>query len=421
MKMRRLIAEAAVLLSLSLTLTGCGGETQQAVGGGGNHGSISLPEKIDGKTIKVLGYDGWEQEHGDIRDKLMDWYGATVEYTVVNWRDLENKLSLELVAGNTYDFTVMQHSTMLRDLAMPITQYMDMNDPIFEPTKKIMESFIYNGELYAMASIPHMEVLIYNKTMLENLGYDLPLDLYNRGEWTFDAFKKMVVGLSKEKTEDGEQLEPMSSWDVNAFLVANGTDLVVNKDGKKDFRLNFDDSKVRESLNFFREISFVNKGFVYWQGWSQANFQLGTTAMIMDRFGNKTHFVSDLSFEWDFVPWPKGNSTDENVAPGTVGTFGVPKGSKNPSGGAAYGYLFMKQDFERRKEYLKGYLTEEQVARFESLYPKIGYNWSSVCGINDINQLYYKISTGEDITKVLEELKPTWQSEMDTYQASLKR
>lgn len=351
----------------------------------------------------------------------MDWYGATVEYTVVTSQELENKLSMELVAGNTYDFTVVGHSTMLRDLALPITQYVDINDPIFEPTRKVMESFMYDGELYAMSSIPHMEVLIYNKTMLENLGYDLPLDLYNRGEWTFDALKKLVVGLSKEKTEDGEQLEPMSSWDVNAFLVANGTDLVVNKDGKKDLRLNFDDSKVRESLNFFREISFVNKGFIFWQGWSQANFQLGTTAMIMDRFGNKTHFVSDLSFEWDFVPWPKGPSADESIAPGTVGTFGVPKGSKNPSGGAAYGYLFMKQDYERRKEYLKGYLSEEQVARFESLYPKIGYNWSTDCGINDINQLYYKISDGEDITKVLEELKPTWQSEMDTYQASLKR
>lgn len=64
----------------------------------------------------------------------------------------------------------------------------------------------------------------------------------------------------------------MSSWDVNAFLVANGTDLVVNKDGKKDLRLNFDDSKVRESLNFFREISFVNKGFIFWQGWSPGEF-----------------------------------------------------------------------------------------------------------------------------------------------------
>lgn len=420
-RIKVLAGVCAMTAGLVLGLGGCSEATTTSGGSGGDHGSISLPEKIEGDTIKVLGYDGWEQEHGDIRDKLMEWYGATVEYTVVDSAELQNKLSIDLVAGTTYDFTVVDHSLMLRDLAMPITQYVDTSDPIFEPTKQIMESLTYDGELYAMSSIPHMEVLIYNKTLLENLGYELPLDLYNRGEWTFDTMKQMILDLSQEKTEDGEALEPFSSWDLNAFLVANGTDLVVNKDMKKDFQLNFDDSRVRESLNYLRDISFVNKGFVYWQGWSQANFQLGTTAMIMDRFGNKTHFVSDLSFEWDFVPWPAGPSADENLAPGTVGTFGVPKGSKNPTGGVAYGYLFMKQDYERRQEYLRGYLTEEQVERFEALYPKIGYNWSSCCGLTDMNQIFYKISAGEDVTKVLEELRPTWQAEIDTYKASLKR
>ena len=43
-------------------------------GGSGNGGSgkaeiksVSLPEKLDGSVIKILAYDGWEQEHADIR------------------------------------------------------------------------------------------------------------------------------------------------------------------------------------------------------------------------------------------------------------------------------------------------------------------------------------------------------------------
>ena len=212
---------------------------------------------------------------------------------VVNSAELENKLSLELVANNTYDFMPVGQSTMLRDLCIPITKYVDQDDPIFASTKSIMDTFILDGELYAMSSIPHMEIVIYNKTLLDNLGYETPLEMYNRGEWTFDNMKKLVVDLSKEKTPEGEKLVPLSGWDYTGFLVANGTDLVTNS-GVKDFKLNFEDTKVRESLNFLREIAYVNKGFEFWQGWSQANFQLGTTAMVIDRFGNKTHFVSDL-------------------------------------------------------------------------------------------------------------------------------
>ena len=423
MKKRKILS--VVLLAAmvgSVFLTGCGepAPSESGTAGTDNHGSVSLPKEIDGKTIKVIGYDGWEQEHGEIRQKLKDWYNATVEYTVVDSAELENKLSLDLVANITYDFMPVGQSTMLRDLCIPITKYVDQNDPIFASTKAIMNTFILDGELYAMSSIPHMEIVIYNKTLLENLGYETPLELYNRGEWTFDSMKKLVVDLSKEKTPEGEDLVPLSAWDYTGFLVANGTDLVTNS-GVKDFKLNFEDTRVRESLNFLREIAYVNKGFEFWQGWSQANFQLGTTAMVIDRFGNKTHFVSDLYFDWDFVPWPAGPSADENIAPGTIGTFGVPKGSKNPSGGAAYGYLFMKQDFEKRREYLQGYLTDEQVERFESLYPKISTTWSTNCGIQKIDELFWEIGKGTDVTKVLEQFKPKWQSDIDTYKASLKR
>ena len=261
MKKRKVVSVVLLAVMIgTIALTGCGdtGTSESGASGTGNHGSVSLPKEIDGKTIKVIGYDGWEQEHGEIRQKLKEWYNATVEYTVVNSAELENKLSLELVANNTYDFMPVGQSTMLRDLCIPITKYVDQDDPIFASTKSIMDTFILDGELYAMSSIPHMEIVIYNKTLLDNLGYETPLEMYNRGEWTFDNMKKLVVDLSKEKTPEGEKLVPLSGWDYTGFLVANGTDLVTNS-GVKDFKLNFEDTKVRESLNFLREIAYVNK------------------------------------------------------------------------------------------------------------------------------------------------------------------
>ena len=117
---------------------------------------------------------------------------------------------------------------------------------------------------------------------------------------------------------------------------------------------------------------------------------------------------------------PTGYSGSEDVTPGTVALYGVPVGSTNPSGGAAYAYLFCKQDYERRKEYLAGYLTPEQVTRFEALYPKITREYDIV-GLDNTDQLIWDIADGADVTSTLESYKTKWQSELDTYTAALPK
>ena len=367
--------------------------------------------------IKILAYDGWEQEHADIRKQLKDWYGASVEYTVVDNKDMKNKLAVDLAANITYDMMPMSADLILNNLATPITKYVDLNEDIFKDYKKISDFVTFNGEVYGMPSVPNMEVIIYNKTLIENLGYDLPLDLYKQGKWNWDTFKRLTTSLCREKTADGDAISAFSSWDTNIFLKANNSGFVKWTDHK--YALNLDDNKLREALNYFQSLSTVG-AFTGWQGWSQADFQLGTMAMCVDRFGNKTHFVSDLTFDWDFVPFPTGYSGDENVAPGTIATYGVPKGSSNPSGGAAYAYLFCKQDFERRKQYLKGYLTDEQVERFESLYGKISKDYDTI-GIENTDALIWDVLSGADITATLESYKTKWQGELDAYTAALPK
>ena len=60
------------------------------------------------------------------------------------------------------------------------------------------------------------------------------------------------------------------------------------------------------------------------------------------------------------MPFPVGPSGDKDSTPGTVGFYGIGEGAKNPTGGAAYIYLFCRQDYLKRGEYLRSYFTEEQ-------------------------------------------------------------
>ena len=68
---RWLMGAAAAALLLTMT-AGCGDKGGQSGGGSGKLpiNSVSLPEKLDGDVIKILGYAGWEAEHEEIRKIL---------------------------------------------------------------------------------------------------------------------------------------------------------------------------------------------------------------------------------------------------------------------------------------------------------------------------------------------------------------
>ena len=55
---------------------------------------------------------------------------------------------------------------ILNNLATPITKYVDLNEDIFKDYKKVGDFVTFNGEVYAMPSVPNMEVIIYNKTLI---------------------------------------------------------------------------------------------------------------------------------------------------------------------------------------------------------------------------------------------------------------
>ena len=103
MSIKKTAAVLSVLCIALSCLAGCGGDSGSGGSGKATIDSVSLPEKLDGNVIKILAYDGWEQEHADIRKQLKDWYGATVEYTVVDDKEMKNKLAVDLAANITYD------------------------------------------------------------------------------------------------------------------------------------------------------------------------------------------------------------------------------------------------------------------------------------------------------------------------------
>lgn len=421
MKTKQWLTCAAAALMMTSLFVGCGTQSDSSGAGNGKLPikSVSLPEKLDGNEIRILGYAGWEGEQEEIRKILKDAYNVDVKYTVLtNWQDNENKIATELAAGNAFDLVITGKSLFDNGLVQPIDQYFDLEDPIFKNMNNAIETMrMKDGKLYGITSTTYPQVIVYNKTLFENNGLEDPLECYNNGTWTFDKFKEACSVLASQEGANGKKKYAFSSWDPSNFLTANGTYYVKNVDGK--VTLNLDDPKLTESLKYFRDLGFTQKSFTTWQGWSFSDFESGQLAMIMDRFGNKTA-STDFKFDWDFVPFPQGPSGSKDQTPGTVGFYGVGKGAKNPSGGAAYIYLFCRQDYLKRGEYLRGYFTEEQAKRYEELQNKV-LPVPPLDGIKNPDKLMYDILAGGDVAAKVEEVRPVWQAAINDYEKGLNK
>jgi ABC-type glycerol-3-phosphate transport system substrate-binding protein len=101
--------------------------------------------------------------------------------------------------------------TVLEDAAAgiePIDSIIDWNDPKWADVKDIADSLIYKGEHYIAPlgyAFSDTQVLMYNKSLVEEEGLEDPYELYLKGEWDWDHFTGMMnefVSRCKEKGVD---------------------------------------------------------------------------------------------------------------------------------------------------------------------------------------------------------------------------
>lgn len=114
-----------------------------------------------------------------------------------------------------------------------------------------------------------------------------------------------------------------------------------------------------------------------------------------------------------------GPSGDKDSTPGTVASTGSGRGPRTPPAGAAYIYLFCRQDYLKRGEYLRSYFTEEQAKLYEELQGKVEAV-PDLDGITDPDNLMYDIMGGADVAAKVQEYKPVWQAKLDDYAKALK-
>ena len=126
-------------------------------------------------------------------------YGGTIEYIPTTWNSRFTDLSTNLLGGTGIDFIAGGDLDSFpkgvpNGQFDPYDQYVDFDGELWGSVKALNDQFKLGDSHYLMATMATPgEVVIYNRSTIDALGFEDPAALLESGEWTWEKFKTMLT------------------------------------------------------------------------------------------------------------------------------------------------------------------------------------------------------------------------------------
>lgn len=126
-----------------------------------------------------------------------DTYGGKIVYNQTTWDGRFDDLATAIVADQSPDIFPYEWiafpSGIMKGQYQPIDDIVDWTDPKWAGMLDEADAYLYKGQHYiAPYEIIESLLLIYDRTLIQEEGLPDPYELYENGEWTWDAFKSMM-------------------------------------------------------------------------------------------------------------------------------------------------------------------------------------------------------------------------------------
>lgn len=336
-KKKSLFSMFAVMMSLVVVLSACGGKDN--AGNSGNTGSTG--EKTESKQISFMFRGGPEEQkayEATVKKFEADNPGVKVKIITTTGDQYATKLKAAITGKSVPDvfyfdpgdLRAYANGGVLKD----ITEY--VSDVKFDNIWKYgVDSYRYDGETVGQGSIYGLPkdvgpfALGYNKAMFEAAGIPLP---DKDKPYTWDEFIKVNQQLTKDNNGDGKIDQYGTGFNVNwalqAFVWSNGADWL----DETNTKVTIDDPKFAEALQYFADMQNVYKitpsiedaatldTYQRWMKGELAFFPVGPWDLAT---------YETLPFDYDLIPYPAGSTGKSATFVGSLG-IGVSNTSKSP-------------------------------------------------------------------------------------------
>ncbi len=308
-----------------------------------------LTGTLENKTIKWMANwdinpDGTGKKTPVELETFQSHYGGKVEFHNVDWNSRYDQLANAINGGEGIDFFPASDldafpKGAIKEMFVPIDDYIDFNEPAFAPMKETMDKFVWKGKHYVIVNSVSGDncVVIYNRDTFEENGLDDPAKLFKEGKWDWDAFQKQ---LQQFVDPDNGQYG-IDGWWFEAGLSATcGVPYIGIEDGK--LVNNLKDPAIERLQNWMYTLGTTNCVAIgvgdY--GWDAHASYIGEGKTLFYPCGawamyNDT-WKKDFGENAMFVPMPKDPNSDKYTIPCGLDGYVMVKGGQNPEGVAIF-------------------------------------------------------------------------------------
>ncbi len=313
-------------------------------------------------VVKYLGYFDINDDHKSAKTVAVfnsEQYGGEIQWiSCPNGAAYFEQLGVLIAADDSPDLMLGEPLAfpygITKNMFEPLDEYLDINDPVWADMKDVIDSKAYKGVHYYF---PHRLTtdfaLNYNKKTIQDAGLKDPYELYKNGEWTWDAWRQMMIDFCNQ---DDENIGFYGTDTViDGFFMTTGLPLIgLNPDGSA--QNNIASPEITKAVDYLAEMG--RSGLLYpsshphgdwvspqvWAPVSDKILFLGmepewTYQAATEEIQNQTgvdNDIFDTVSDFAFVPFPKAPDTDSYYQ--GIGTFGymIAKGAKNINGAVEF-------------------------------------------------------------------------------------
>lgn len=314
--------------------------------GGSVAGSYFPKRNVTGKTLRVY----WGGSNKEVPQYILKAtelfekaYGCKVEYVNGSWNSRLTELTQYANVGKLpdaiiglvkTDFPLFASSGLLSEIGK---NEFDFNSELID--KNTTDNVLtWYDKTYAIGAYDEPEVIIYNKTLIENMGYETPAELYKKGKWTWEEMRKLAKNMSYDTNKDGvNDVYGYGAWGMDGLIASNNA-WYLNRAADNSISLNFSANPVREAYQLIYDMYHIDHSVVPGLYDGLDSIKNGTLAMYVER----SHYLfriqeANPKYEYDFAPIPQGPSAGgQNYRLTLPWAMAVGNGSQNREGALAY-------------------------------------------------------------------------------------
>lgn len=314
--------------------------------------SITPEDVAENRVIKVWMASGRDQCQA--LQQLADQYFTAETGMKVNLQlVVENALLPAVLAGIGPDVALSTPTTdpinfAIRGAVTDLQQFNDVEEIVTRFHESALESFRFNGALYALPETESFPVMFYRTDIFAELGLAVPK--------TWDDFYALIPVLQKQNMTVGFPVNSKPSVISNANLL--GLKIFLYQNGGSLYNEDLTASNMAEDINVaaFQQVAELFTLYKFPVDYDFANrFRSGEMPLgIADytQYNQLTLFAPEIKGLWEMAPLPGVLQED-----GTIN-------NASPSGGLGAMMLADAKDKDNSWEFLKWWTREDTQSRY---------------------------------------------------------